>query len=100
DQARYKEALCLLELARGDEAARLLGGLRPREGDPKASRWAMLAGCRLWLLRLEQRQFPAAEQLLEVLSTKYSFDDLVVLVPAQLRQGILGYYRMSGGWWR
>jgi eukaryotic-like serine/threonine-protein kinase len=100
DQARYKEALCLLELARGDEAARLLEALLPREGGPKASRWAMLAGCRLWLLRLEQRQFPAAEQLLEVLSTKYSFDDLVVLVPAQLRQGILGYYRMSGGWWR
>ena len=49
-EARYKEALCLMELQRLDEATEHLEFLVDEQTEP----WSILAACQMWLIHLRQ----------------------------------------------
>lgn len=75
--ARFKEALCLLEMKRPNEAATLLETLSTTRGD----RWPSMALLRLWALRLEERRFAEADALYEALRLRTTPEQLRMLLP-------------------
>ena len=56
-EARCKEALCLIELQRPGDAADILEAL-VRDLTVKGERWPLVASCELWLLYLKQNRAP------------------------------------------
>ena len=90
-EARHKEAMCLLALNRPDEAAAVLEPLAGEAGQ----RWPPLAGCQLWQLRLQQGRMPDAEAIFDSLSGRFRFEDLAVAVPHKLADQILSSYRSA-----
>jgi tetratricopeptide (TPR) repeat protein len=88
-EARCKEALCLVALHRQEEAARLLAPLCGEAGE----RWPLVAACQLWLIYLRQNRAVEAESLVEsLLSRGYSADRLAAVFPEDLRQNLWLYY--------
>ncbi|MFV2065419.1 MAG: tetratricopeptide repeat protein [Pirellulales bacterium] len=87
-EAQFKSALCLMNHQRQEEAAELFGQLTGQGGN----RWPLLAGCRLWLLRLRQNKPQEAETIFESLSARFTFDQLAARIPSEVRQGILKSY--------
>jgi tRNA A-37 threonylcarbamoyl transferase component Bud32/tetratricopeptide (TPR) repeat protein len=87
-EARCKEALCLLALRRQGEAEKLLEALA---GEP-GRRWPVLAACQLWLLRLRQDRHEEADALFTTLSSHYKFEELAGIIPADVRGQILAVY--------
>jgi len=87
-EARYKEAICFTSLKRHAEAQKLLEAVAAESGD----RWPVLAACELWLGDLRARRFKEADQVFDGLSTRYRFEQLVVMIPAEVRQQILWAY--------
>lgn len=88
-EARFKQALCLVEMGQAVEAAPLLESLMSEEGD----HWPLMAGCQLWLIRLQEGKREEADVLFEFLSSRYRFELLAMLVPYDVRQQILESYR-------
>lgn len=102
DQAlepRYKAALCLDKLRREKEASTILEGLVAQLDSSDANHrqeWAVRAACQLWSLRVRQRNWRLADQILPRLIAQYSLDELARLVPADERELIHDEYRRAG----
>ncbi len=90
-EARYKAALCLLELNRPDEARRLLEQVGGEAGD----RWPLVAACRLWLLHLEQNRPDEAEAVYTALTARTRFEDLLPILPAGTVHALLNHYAVG-----
>ncbi len=88
-EAQYKQATCLLELNRTEEAAARLANLLAQPHD----RWPPLAGCQLWLLRLRQDQMDEANAVYDSLSIRFDFAEIAALIPEDVRREILKAYR-------
>lgn len=88
-ESRYKQASCLIELNRLDDAALLLA---PLMSEPQEI-WPPLAACQLWMVRLLQKNRAEADSVYETLASRFRFDQLAALVPDGLRQTILEAYR-------
>ncbi len=87
-EACYKQALCLLELKRVNEAAVVL---EPVAAEP-GKRWPLLAGCQLWLCRLQQNRLDDADQIFDSLFSKYPIEQAAPLIPDEVRARILDFY--------
>ena len=88
-EALYKQGASLRGLSRHEEAC----GLLERLAAETASQWTTLAACQLWLVRLEQNRLAEADAIFESLSTRYQFEKLAVLIPANLRNQVMDSYR-------
>lgn len=90
-QARYKEALCLLGSKRENDAVPLLKALSNAEGN----RWPVLADCQLYLLLLDRKdaasQMEADVVIERLLSRELREDHLIMLLPEATRQRFLAY---------
>jgi serine/threonine protein kinase len=92
-EARYKMALCHLLGARTEEALRLFEQVAGEAGN----RWPVLAACQLWLLRLEQGQLEEADQVFVSLSSRFRLEELLTIIPDEMRRTILSRYRLASG---
>ncbi len=92
-EARVKQALCLIALERMDEAAEVLGLVANEEGD----RWPLIAGCQLWSIRLQKRRPDEAYAIFLALSSRYEFSQLREQVPRDLVTSIVHAYREKSG---
>ncbi len=91
-EARYKEALCLVALQRSEEAAQILEPIAAGSGQ----RWPACAACQLWLLHLRHNRPAEAETVYESLAARYRFERLAMLVPQRDRGSILQSYLQKG----
>ncbi|HEX4000949.1 MAG TPA: serine/threonine-protein kinase [Pirellulales bacterium] len=91
DEARYKQALCLLARNRLDDAADVLESLRWRPGE----RWPAMAGCQLWLLRLKQNRETDATEVFDSIQSRFSTEQLAALISGQDRELLTSRY-LSG----
>ncbi|MBW3600408.1 MAG: hypothetical protein KY475_24485, partial [Planctomycetes bacterium] len=87
-EARFKRGLCLMHLNRGDEAMQVFQPLMAEPGD----RWPPQAGVHLWLLLLRQNRYEDADAVYELLASRFTFEQLALMVPADVRDEILAYY--------
>ena len=87
-QARYKEALCLLALGRDQQAEEILESLSRESGDE----WPALAICQLWLRRTRQQRFDEGEAIFQEVSTRYRLEDLARRIPTELIDQLLEAY--------
>ena len=93
-EARYKAAVCLIELNRLDEAADRLEGVAGADG----ARWPLLAGNRLWQLRLRQGQPDKAEAVFQSLAAHAGAEDAVLYMLHDVSFDTRGpFYRSKGG---
>jgi len=91
-EARYKEAICLLALNQSAEAEELLKSLAGEPGD----RWPALATCQLWLQRVRSGQFGETDAIFESVAARYRLEQLAELVPCALHDEIVrGYSAQS-----
>jgi hypothetical protein len=88
-EARCKEALCLLELRQTDEAAKLLTALVGELSD-QGERWPVLAACELWQLYLRQNKRDEADELADNLVARGFKERLASFISEDTRQAILG----------
>jgi tRNA A-37 threonylcarbamoyl transferase component Bud32/tetratricopeptide (TPR) repeat protein len=88
-EARCKMGLCFAELRQYGEAARLFEQLAAEPGD----RWPLFAQCQLWLIRLRQKRFADADAIFKHLSSHYTFEQLAVCIPDDVRERILDAFR-------
>jgi WD40 repeat protein/tetratricopeptide (TPR) repeat protein len=99
-QARYKQALCLLGLNRQEEAAELLqqvaNEVQDDPNNPLARRWSVVAACQLWLMYLRQDRLTEAGAVFESLTARFpKFEILLPLIPQDLLADILDAYHGS-----
>ncbi len=87
-EAEFKQAMCLLQLNRSDEAAKRFSDLlsQPQQ------HWPPLAGCQLWLMHLRDKQRDEANAVYDVLSIRFRFADIAALIPDSVRREILAAY--------
>jgi len=90
-EARYKQALCLVKLSRREEATLLLENLCTEQGE----RWPPLAFCQLWSNRLQDGKLDEAFAVFENLSTRYPSEFLRPLVSVDLITSIVRKYHES-----
>ena len=94
DQARFKEALCLLQLGQEDAAAEILHALAVSEDE----RMRVLAACQLWLVRLRRQQYDEADAVFRSMQARYDFKQLALMVPEEDRRNIVsGSYEATTG---
>lgn len=93
-----KLGVCLSELERIDEAEEKFREVAKQPG----KRWPVLAACRLWLLHLAWKQDDpfAAQLVVDDLTRKHSFEDLLALVPTSYRRQLLSWYRQNDAYSR
>lgn len=87
-EARYKQAICLMQLNRLDDAVAIL---QPLMTEPDGI-WPPLAACQLWMLRLNEGKMEEADAIFQTLASRFRFEQLAVLIPAELRNSILEAY--------
>ena len=87
-EARYKQAVCLLALGRQSEADALLAEVAAGS----AGRWALLAACRLWLRRVTQGQIDEADAVFDTLVVRHRVQSVAALVPYTLQSPIIRAY--------
>jgi tetratricopeptide (TPR) repeat protein/predicted Ser/Thr protein kinase len=92
-QARFKQALCLLALERTDEAQQLLQVLAVEAGE----RWPLLAASQLWLSLAEADRWDDADAVFDSLAVRYGPADFLRQVPIHARQRLLAAYSRTGG---
>ena len=80
--------LCMVHLNRPDEGELLFRQLKDESGD----RWPPRAGCQLWLLYIRQKNHEKADDLLDSLKSRFSFERLASLVPSSTRNEIRSAY--------
>jgi serine/threonine-protein kinase len=90
-EARCKQARCLVDLQRLDEAAQQFEQLANEPG----TRWPPWAACQLWVIRLAQNRPGESEAIFATLAQRYSPAQLAVLVSADLRQAIWKAYYLD-----
>ena len=88
-ESRYKQALCLLQLGRNQEATSLLESL----GTEAGQKWPAIAAIQLWAVHIRQHDLAAADTMFSHISNSYSASQLAVLIPEDLRNEVLGIYR-------
>jgi hypothetical protein len=84
-EARCKAALCLLELKQEDEAAALLGPLAAEA----AGRWSLVAACRLWLIRMEHKQYEETAALSATVRAHFRPDELASYIGQDSKNRLL-----------
>ena len=89
-EARCKEAFCLLALGYEEEALERFQQVSAEAGD----RWPVVAGCQLWVFRVRHQQYDKAQAIADRLRAHYRFEQLVQLVPLETRRAILEAYRV------
>lgn len=87
-ESRFKQGLCLLELNRTSEASQVFEPLFSEPGE----RWPPQAGLHLWRLRMRNEQREEAEAIYKLLAARFTFSQLAMLVPANVREEILTAY--------
>lgn len=87
-EARYKEALCLIHQEQIAEAMPLLEGLTAESG----ARWPPLAFCQLWSIALKRGDMDHAYAVFEILASRYAAESLRPLVPYELVAAIVEAY--------
>jgi serine/threonine-protein kinase len=90
-EARFKTALCLTKLGRADEAVPLLEQVAGAPGDP----WPAAAAGRLLLLLLERNRLPEAEAAFDSLAARYRIEDLIPVLPEDVRGRIVTQFFRS-----
>ncbi|WP_238397422.1 tetratricopeptide repeat protein [Anatilimnocola aggregata] len=94
DEAKYKEALCLLGLGNEHEAERLFTGIATGRGNP---RWVLLARIQLVMLCVQANRVDEMQEWLESLRAEFGLEQIASLVPHATRMRIRDAYRVSGG---
>lgn len=96
-EARVKQALCLVAQKQSVEAAGLLEGLANERG----KRWPLVARCHLWAIRLREGDLDGAYAMFEDLSWHHTREELQLLIPVELSNLILDQYRerVDGVYW-
>jgi tetratricopeptide (TPR) repeat protein/tRNA A-37 threonylcarbamoyl transferase component Bud32 len=100
-QARYKQAVCLTQLARRPEALEVLapvvGDLATTDRNDKAN-WPLRATFLTWLLHFQAGDYQEADRTFQKIEnqTELRFADLARLVPAEDRRQILHHFRHDG----
>jgi WD40 repeat protein/tetratricopeptide (TPR) repeat protein/predicted Ser/Thr protein kinase len=87
-EARCKEAFCLLALNRTDEALRRFEQVAGEEGP----RWPVTAAFQLWVLLVRDQRLDEADAVLDRLTTRSRFEELARLIPDDVRRRILKHY--------
>jgi tetratricopeptide (TPR) repeat protein len=89
-EALCKQGLCLAARNRLDDAVSLFQQVAAESGD----HWPLLADCQLWLAALRRDRPADADALLDRIFARYgfSFEGLALLVPDDVRMGILTKY--------
>lgn len=87
-EVRYKQGLCHLRLEQLEEASTLFQPLVTEEGDP----WPLLAGVQQWLMFMQENQPDDADALYELMSIRYTFEQVAAVIPDGVRQRILQGY--------
>jgi WD40 repeat protein len=88
-EARCKEAFCLLALGREEEALERFQQVAVEAGD----RWPVVAGCQLWSFYARHKQYEKADVIADSLVAHYRFEQLIQLVRMETIQAILEAYR-------
>jgi tRNA A-37 threonylcarbamoyl transferase component Bud32 len=102
-EARYKQALALLEVGQKEQGLKLLRELlaeTPERATLDSARWPVLAASRLWLIYLRDDDLDEAEKVVKQLPPEFGFEQLATLVPAEDREYILDHIRLRGSRWR
>jgi serine/threonine protein kinase len=86
-EIRCKEALCLLQRNRLDEAVPLLEKVAGEEG----KRWPIVAACQLWLIKLKQKRTEDVNRILAFLSPQGS-EELATYISEDVLHQIAAYY--------
>ena len=86
-EAKCKRGVCLADLGQTDEAIRIFEELEEEQGD----RWPVIAGCRLWLLRLTgpAKNADEAYAIYSRLSSKRRLERIAGLVPPEIPAAIV-----------
>jgi tRNA A-37 threonylcarbamoyl transferase component Bud32 len=97
-EARFKEALCLVELNQGSDAIPLLEEVSA-QGGSGTNPWPLRADGQLLLLYLDQQRAADADVLIDKLATRQGQDvgHLVTLVPEKARRRILDHWAYNPG---
>ncbi len=95
-EARYKQGRCLMEQGRRDEAQPIFEKLFAVSGE----RWSPLAGLQLWLILIRKDEHKQANELFQLLSSRYRFEQLAALVPSQVREEIIAFSTKPDGLFR
>ncbi len=90
-EARYKLGATLMALQRPAEADEVLAPLLANQ----QSSWAALSGVQMLVSALRRKQPTEADSLIEILSSRFRFEELAMLVPTELRDEILKNYAQS-----
>ncbi len=83
-EARYKAGLCLVQLDRGSDAAKLFEEVTTGT----SPRWGVIAAFQLWLLKLKAKQFEDAEAALAVIKIRFPKETIARYVPVSIRTDI------------
>jgi tetratricopeptide (TPR) repeat protein/predicted Ser/Thr protein kinase len=94
-EARLKQALCLIAQKQPAEARKLLEEVAGQSG----TRWPLVARCHLWAMHLREGALDEAYAVFEGLSWQHTREELQLLIPVELSNLILGQYRMGGVDW-
>ena len=86
-EAKCKRGVCLADLGQTDEAIRIFEELEEEQGD----RWPVIAGCRLWLLRLTgpAKNADEAYAIYSRLASKRRLEKIAALVPTEIPAAIV-----------
>jgi len=87
-EARVKQAMCLAAMGQLAEAESLLGRLATEPGE----RWPLVAGCRLWDVRLKLEKVDEAYAAFEALTLRFTPAQVRPLVSARLVEQIVAHY--------
>jgi tetratricopeptide (TPR) repeat protein len=87
-EAKCKQGVCLADLGRAEDAIRIFEDLEAETGD----RWPIIAGCRLWLLHLQQRHLDEASAVHNSLFSQRRLERIAALVPADIPAAIVNAY--------
>ncbi len=89
-EARVKQALCLIAQKQPAEARKLLEEVAGESG----TRWPLVARCHLWAIHLREGALDEAYAIFEGLSWQHTREELQLLIPVELSDLIVGQYRM------
>ena len=87
-EARTKEGLALLRLGRRSDAIEALESVVGQE----ESKWTIVATCYLWSVFVEAKRFEDADAIYETIERNYRHEDLVALLPRDVRLSIARSY--------
>jgi WD40 repeat protein/tetratricopeptide (TPR) repeat protein/tRNA A-37 threonylcarbamoyl transferase component Bud32 len=87
-ECRFKQALCLKALGRAEEALAILETVAKAEGE----RWPLLASAERWVLLLRAKRLAEANTAFDVMTDRFQFGQVSMLLPQELKQEILEAY--------